>query len=78
MSYTAISGQRSNRYPLMGLGNSGDGLGCGCSAQPVGYLGGGSYLGLDTSTVMNGVVGTAIIGTAVGIGLYQFYKIVTS
>jgi hypothetical protein len=37
MSYSTINGMRSHRYPLMGLGDSGDGLsgdcGCGCGGH---------------------------------------------
>lgn len=36
MSYTSITGMRSNRYPLMG---SGDGLGCGCGCGGCGAVG---------------------------------------
>jgi hypothetical protein len=51
MSYTSITGMRSNRYPLMGMGSSGDGLsGCGCSGNGFGGCGCGApvgYLGAD-------------------------------
>jgi hypothetical protein len=80
MSYTSITGMRSNRYPLMGMGDSGDGLGgCGCgggSAQPIGYL--GTEATSTGDKIMGGVVVSGIMLTALGVGLYQFYKIATT
>lgn len=61
MSYTTISGMRSNRYPLMGTG---DGLGCGCnSPRP---------LGQDDDSGAMGILGiTAVGATAVGLLWYM-------
>lgn len=59
MSYTTISGMRSNRYPLMGTG---DGLGCGCGVRP---------LGQDDDSGAMGVLGIAAVGaTAFGLLWY--------
>lgn len=59
MSYTTISGMRSNRYPLMGTG---DGLGCGCGTRPLGQE--------DDSGAM-GILGIAAVGaTAFGLIWY--------
>ena len=41
MSYAIMNGMQSNRYPLKGLGDSGDGLGCGCGCGGTGGCGGG-------------------------------------
>lgn len=60
MSYTTISGMRSNRYPLMGTG---DGLGCGCSSP--------RPLGQDDDSGAMGVLGIAAVGaTAFGLLWY--------
>jgi len=76
MSYQKISGMRSNRFPLMGLGcacnshpsapSAGTaGLGCGCSAPPVMPIAG---LGLDLASlgVGAGVVIAGVAGLGVG------------
>lgn len=63
MSYTTISGMRSNRYPLMG---SGDGLGCGCGCNGTGACG---SMGQEqkpsyaADALAIGVVGVLGIGT---------------
>lgn len=59
MSYTSITGMRSNRYPLMGRG---DGLGCGCGC---GGNGGCGSMGQDNGTTRE-IVGSALGIAAVG------------
>lgn len=68
MSYTSITGMRSNRYPLMGRG---DGLGCGCGC---GGNGGCAPVGQLTDRTKEGVgsiLGIAVVG-ATGLGLIWF------
>ena len=64
MSYTTINGMRSNRYPFMGVGNSGDGLsdcGCGCG----GSGGCGSSEASAGETIATGLLGgLATVGVA--------------
>lgn len=59
MSYTSITGMRSNRYPLMG---SGDGLGCGCGCGGCGAVGqvSGSKPSLSDLSLL-GIAATALV-----------------
>lgn len=68
MSYTSITGMRSNRYPLMG---SGDGLGCGCGCGGTGGCGGVGQDDASTGETLRGyAIGGGVVLLAVGMTIF--------
>jgi hypothetical protein len=57
MSYTTINGMRSARYPLQGMGDSGDGLGA-CAACPGG-------MGVDLNSPVARTLGGMAVATVI-------------